>query len=241
MPFALGLPSRFVVSAALAVVSPLAAACLPATCLPAVSFLARVGAGREQRREPLLRRGRLRGGTGRAGRAGERRELGLRDGVEARQRALERLRLVGDLELEERRLLHHRLCTFGVVDARQLDDDAVGARLLDDGLAHAELVDAVADDRDRAVERLGLVRDGALRLVDREREVHAALQVKSALQRHAAHGIGDEDAVSPHALDERAREQRVDGQRDQRRDRQEAVLQVRHAPAEGGERRRRRD
>ena len=39
--------------------------------------------------------------------------------------------------------------------------------------------------RMRAVERLGLVGDGALGLVDLERQVHPALQVEPALQRHA--------------------------------------------------------
>ena len=67
-----------------------------------------------------------------------------------------------------------------IVDAGELDDDAVVARLLDDGLGHAELVDARADDLQRAVERLGLVRDDALRFVDLEREVHAALEVEPA-------------------------------------------------------------
>ena len=57
--------------------------------------------------------------------------------------------------------------------------------LLHDGLGHAELVDARADDLERAIERLGLFGNGALGLVDLEREVHSALQIEPALERNA--------------------------------------------------------
>ena len=105
---------------------------------------------------------------------------------------LERARLVGDLELEERRLLHDVGGAALVVDARELDDDAVGADLLHHRLGDAELVDARADDLERAIERLALVLDGALRLVDREREVHAALQVEPLLEGNPLDRVGHE-------------------------------------------------
>src|SRR5690606_7541474 len=68
------------------------------------------------------------------------------DLIQAGNRLLQGLRLVGDLELEERRLLNHSGGAFGILDARQLDDDAILAAPLDDGLGNAELVNTVPDD-----------------------------------------------------------------------------------------------
>ena len=53
--------------------------------------------------------------------------------------------LVEQAELEERRLAEQGLGPFRVLHAGELDEDPVVALLLDGGLGHAELVDAVAD------------------------------------------------------------------------------------------------
>ena len=58
-------------------------------------------------------------------------------------------------ELEERGVLDQVLDPLGIVDARQLDEDAVLALAGDQRLRHAELVDAVAD-------RLDGLRDGVV-------------------------------------------------------------------------------
>ncbi len=129
------------------------------------------------------------------------------DLVQPRQDLVQGLRLVGNLELQERGLLHHRFGTLGIVDARELDDDAVVADLLHDRLGDAELVDARADDLERAIERIAHVGHRLLGLVDLEREVHAALQVESALERDSAHGIVGEGAVTLDALHHRPRPQ----------------------------------
>ena len=73
--------------------------------------------------------------------------------------------------------------------------------------------------------------DGALRLVDLEREVHAALQVEPALERNARDGVVDEAVTAFDPLDDLAREQRPHGRCHQRDDEQHAVLQVGHATA----------
>ena len=53
--------------------------------------------------------------------------------------------LVDQLELEERGLADEGLGALGILHARELDEDAIVALLLDGRLGHAELVDAVAD------------------------------------------------------------------------------------------------
>ena len=68
----------------------------------------------------------------------------------AERRATAALRLVrivlrvDEVELERRRGAEHALRRRRILDARQLDEDAVEALALHDGLGHAELVDAVA-------------------------------------------------------------------------------------------------
>ncbi len=87
-----------------------------------------------------------------------------------------------------------------VLDARQAHRDLVVAEPLDLGLGDTEAVDALADDVDRAVDRLG--RDLALRsglaLVD---QLDAALQVEAELRL-----LGDDD--------DQRRDQQAERQRD---------------------------
>ena len=66
-------------------------------------------------------------------------------GQPAGERLLERRLLVEQLELEQRGLADQRLGALGVLDARELDEDAVVALPRDGRLGDAELVDAVAD------------------------------------------------------------------------------------------------
>ena len=105
----------------------------------------------------------------------------LHDLVEPRQRLLERLRLVGDLELEERLLLDELARALRILDARDLDDDAIVALLLHDRLGDAEPFDARAHRLQRAIDRFGLLVGGMrlLRVVDLEREIRPALEVEA--------------------------------------------------------------
>src|SRR5262249_30193614 len=107
--------------------------------------------------------------------------------IEPRQSALERLGLVGDLELEERLLLDELARALGVLNAGNLHDDAIVTLLLDDRFGNAEAVDTRANRLQRALDGLGpLVRsDGLLGVVDLEREVCTTLEVEAALQRNA--------------------------------------------------------
>ena len=78
-------------------------------------------------------------------------------------RRLERAGIVVDhADLERRGAAEDVLGPRGVLHARQLHDDAVAALLLDDRLGDAELVDAVAQDRDVLLDRAVL--DALLRL-----------------------------------------------------------------------------
>jgi hypothetical protein len=124
-----------------------------------------------------------------------------------------------------------------VVDPGELDDDAVGPDLLYHRLRDAELVDARADDLERPVERLGLVRHGALRLVDLEGQMHPALEVESALERDALRLAVDERAGLRVALADRdrARPERPDRCHDQPENEQEAIANVVHATTDGDE------
>ena len=54
--------------------------------------------------------------------------------IESRQRFFQCLRLVGYLELEERGFLDDFLRSLRIVDARELDDDAIGSGLLNERL-----------------------------------------------------------------------------------------------------------
>ena len=134
-------------------------------------------------RKQVERRSALRGVFGRGC---ERRAADLlHDAIESRKRLVEGLRLVRDLELQKGRALHERLCTGAIVDPRKLDHDAIVTDLLHDRLRHAELIDAIAHDLERTIDRLGLVRDHAFTVIDFEREIHPALQIETALQRNA--------------------------------------------------------
>ena len=63
------------------------------------------------------------------------------------------------------------------------------------GSVDAELVDPLAEHRERQVEvPLGIGRD-LLRLIELEGEVHAALEVEAPLERHPGHG-----GVAHHAV-----------------------------------------
>ena len=84
----------------------------------------------------------------------------LDDLIELRQRPLERLRLVGDLELEERLLLDELARALGILDAGNLDDDAIVALLLHDRLRDAESLDTRAHGLQRAIDRFGLLVGG---------------------------------------------------------------------------------
>ncbi len=91
--------------------------------------------------------------------------------------------------MKERRFLNDVHRALRIIDARQLDDDSVVAGLLHQRLRDAELIDTSADDLERSIDCLALVGNDALGLVDFEREVHAALEIESALERHALDGV----------------------------------------------------
>src|SRR6266542_708731 len=99
-------------------------------------------------------------------------------------------RVVDQLELEERGLADEGLRPLGVLDARELDQDAVVSLLHDGGLGHPELVHAVADrlqplPHGEAAERRDLFRP--------ERQHHAAGRLIGLLHLEAA-------LVAEHAL-----------------------------------------
>ncbi len=149
-------------------------------------------------------------------------------GIEPRERLLQRVGLVGDLELEERRAFDELRRALRVIDPRKLDDDPVGADLLDDRLGHAELVDAVAHDLERALDRLFLVRDGLPGFVDLEREVHPTLKVESLLERDALGRVvlpGALRAVE-RALHDGARPQRPDRRQDESGDDRHPISEI---------------
>ena len=141
--------------------------------------------------EQLLHRGRLAG----AGRCLTLHAQPAEHAVHGGKRLLQRAGLVGDAELEEGAPLDDRLGARGIGDAGQLDHDAVVARLLHQGLLDAELVDPLPEDRQRQIQvALGIGGD-LLRLVELERQVHAALEVEAPLERDAGHGGVAHDAV----------------------------------------------
>ena len=67
-------------------------------------------------------------------------------------------RVVDEARFERRRAADDVLRLRRVLHAGQLDDDAIGALLLDDGLRHAELVDAVVQGADVLLQRVVLDR-----------------------------------------------------------------------------------
>src|SRR5688500_10763661 len=125
---------------------------------------------------------------------------GLRRSVNARERFLQRLRLVRNLKLQERRLLDYVLGTLRVIDAGKLDDDAIVPGFLDERLRDAELIDSRSNDLESAIERLDLVGNPALRFVDLQREMHSALQIEPAFEGHTLHGVVNKAIRPPHAL-----------------------------------------
>jgi len=141
--------------------------------------------------------------------------------VDLGQRVSEQVLHVGDAELEERGALDDALGPGRIFFARQLDDEAAAPLNLDDGLARAELVDPRAHHLLSALDGVGAVGDGALRLVHFERQVNTALQIEPEIDRHApdrgvlhatrrrvAHPLGD---VGRDQLPHRERQQPADG------------------------------
>jgi hypothetical protein len=108
------------------------------------------------------------------------------EGVEARERLLERVRLVRDLEFEKGLILRELDRALAVVEAGDLDDDAVVSSLLDHGLGHPHSLDAGAHDLERPIDRRALVRHRALRLVDIQREVHSTREIEPFPQGNAS-------------------------------------------------------
>jgi len=70
------------------------------------------------------------------------------------------IRLFNQLELEQRRGADDFFSALNVLNARQLNDDALAALFLNGGFRNAELIDAVAQHFQRAVDRVfGLYRE----------------------------------------------------------------------------------
>ncbi|PKL93865.1 MAG: hypothetical protein CVV20_01490 [Gemmatimonadetes bacterium HGW-Gemmatimonadetes-1] len=145
--------------------------------------------------------------------------------VHRREGVLECAGLVGDHEFEESRLCHDRLGSGRVGDAGELDDDSLVADSLDHRLGHAELVDPLAQNGEREIDVPGRVRGYPHRLVEFETEVHPALQIEAAFERHPTdrdilhHAVG---ATLP--LDHVAREEIEDRQPGQGEDQEHAIL-----------------
>ena len=109
------------------------------------------------------------------------------EGHLAGQRLLERAGvLVDHADFERRGAAEDVLGARGVLHAGQLHDDAVGALLLDDRLGDAELVDAVAQDRDVLLDRAVL--DALLRLGLQRRDRAAGRRRAPSASRSARSG-----------------------------------------------------
>ena len=144
------------------------------------------------------------------------------------KRPLERLRLVGDLELEERLRLDELARSIRILLAGNVHDNAVVALLLDDRLGDAESFDARTNGFQRAVDSLDLfvLRNRLLRVVDLEREIRPALEIQPALQRNVTHGHVMKQSVRPTlARRDVAREQEENRDQTQADDGQYAILQ----------------
>ena len=165
------------------------------------------------------------------GRGGFGELLVLDDPVETRRHFFERAGFVGNLELEEGRLLHDVGGTSRIVNAGKFHDNAIGPHLLHHRFGHTELVDTGADHLQRTIERFGLVGDGAARLVDLEGQVHTPTEIEAELERDFLDRIIAEAIGTLDAFDSLAREERPAGGDDKRRDREQPVLQVRHSEA----------
>src|SRR3989441_7754716 len=129
---------------------------------------------------------------------------------------------VGDAELEERGALDDALSASRILFTGQLDDEAAAPLDLHDGLAGAELVDPCPHHFLGALNGVGAVGHGPLRLVDFERQVNPALEIEAKIDRHApdrgvlhttghrvAHPLGD---VAGDQLPHRQHEKRADGE-----------------------------
>ena len=98
---------------------------------------------------------------------------------------LQRVGLVGDPELEERAPLDDGLGAAGSVMPASSTTIRQSPGLLHQRLLDAELVDPLAQHRERQIEvPLGIGGD-LLRLVELEGQVHAALEVEAPLERDA--------------------------------------------------------
>ncbi|TML23210.1 MAG: hypothetical protein E6G32_06425 [Actinobacteria bacterium] len=85
------------------------------------------------------------------------------------------------VELQDGRLSDQLRGDRGILDARELNHDLILALLPDLGLGHAQLVDAVPHDRDRAVDRVGIELVSLLR--NRfEHDLETALEVEAERQ-----------------------------------------------------------
>ena len=121
-----------------------------------------------------------------------------------------------------------------ILNAGDLDDDAIVALLLHHRLGDAEALDASAHRLQRAIDRVrDLVwSDRLLGLVDLEREVRAALKIQSLSQRNVALDVSRRHAVCAALLDfDVAREERHRRKEAERDDGADAVLQIGHATA----------
>ena len=123
-------------------------------------------------------------------------------GAERRAAAALRLErvvlLVDEMELERRRRAEHALRRRRILDAGQLDEDAVEALALHDGFGDAELVDAIAQRQ-----RVLLDRE-VLALADRRfREPH--VEAGTAVDLRAVDDEPARELAELHAADRRSR------------------------------------
>src|SRR5437879_3185147 len=139
---------------------------------------------------PTVRSSRIWIGAGAGGVAAAASLLGSRqDFVAGRQaaapRVLDRHALVNQLKAQLGGAAQQRLDMLGIVDAGQLDEDAILPLALDRRLLGAGLVNAAADDLDRLLDRLAspaLGRDAA--------ELHCAGAIAGDLDRQVGVDLG---------------------------------------------------
>src|SRR3990167_5876747 len=112
------------------------------------------------------------------------------------------------VELELRSLADQLEGSLRILHAWELDHDLVRALLADLGLRHAELVDAAAHDRNRAVERLRIERP-ALRRDRLEDHLETTLEVETELRLLLRRRAGDTEQgdAAERAEDQREEEE----------------------------------
>jgi len=188
-----------------------------------IFLLVRVGA-RQQSLKALRRRGlRRRAGVLHHGQAAL-----LDDLIETRQCAHHRIGLISNLEFEERLLFDELAGALRVLNTGDLHHDAVGSLLLHDRFRNAEALDAGTNGLQRAIDRFNLLIGGnrLLGVVDLEREVGAAFEIESLVERNTAIGDVVQQAVRP-ALTHRdiAREEEPQRHEHEAQNREYAILQ----------------